>query len=192
MTDPDIVHIGEPMPTLASVLPVGATTIGVEWADGPRAGRREVIDLAPILFRLKFYRPLRDDPDLFRAVSVIRGGSAIGWGDEGDDASLDMAATTLEQLAEETMTPADFKAFLDRNGLSFDAAAAQLGVSRRLVAYYASGHAVPRYIALACRYLDQSEARHPATGASDDQARRPAFTVPDADLRIRGDQFDHA
>src|SRR5690242_4649660 len=100
MTETDIVRIGDPMPILASVLPVSATSVGVEWAEGARAGRREVIDLAPILFRLKFYRPLREDPNLFRAVKVIRGGSAIGWGDEGDDASLDMAATTLEQLAE--------------------------------------------------------------------------------------------
>lgn len=158
MTDPDIVRVGEPMPRLASVLPVGETSVCVEWSDGPRAHRREMIDLAPILFRLKCYRPLREDPDLFRTVGVIRSGSAIGWGGGGDDASLDMAATTLEQLAEETMTPADFKAFLDRNGLTFDAAAAQLGISRRLVAYYAGRREAPRYIALACNYLDAQRA----------------------------------
>src|SRR5208337_4934684 len=31
----------------------------------------------------------------------------------------------------------------------------QLGISRRLVAYYSSKRQVPRYIALACRYLDR-------------------------------------
>jgi hypothetical protein len=37
MIDPDIVHIGEPMPTLASVLPVGATTMA--WNGRPVNGQ---------------------------------------------------------------------------------------------------------------------------------------------------------
>ncbi len=52
------------------------------------------------------------------------------------------------------MTPADFSAFLTRHGLTFKAAGNQLGISPRLVAHYASGLDVPRYIALACRYID--------------------------------------
>ena len=54
------------------------------------------------------------------------------------------------------MTPADFSAFLERHALSLDAAAAELGISRRLVAYYAKEREVPRYIALACAYLDEA------------------------------------
>jgi lambda repressor-like predicted transcriptional regulator len=54
------------------------------------------------------------------------------------------------------MTNADFAGFLKRNGLSLDAAAIQLGVSRRLVAYYAKDRPVPRYIALACKAIEWS------------------------------------
>ncbi|HUJ83957.1 MAG TPA: MucR family transcriptional regulator, partial [Candidatus Acidoferrales bacterium] len=87
----------------------------------------------------------------FQTVHIVEGGAAIAWGD-GDE--IDIAATTVERLADESMTPADFSAFLQRHSLSFDAAAAQLGISRRLVAYYVKEREIPRYIALACAYLD--------------------------------------
>ena len=48
--------------------------------------------------------------------------------------------------------------FSTRNNLSLDAAAGQLGISRRLVAYYAKNRPVPRYIALACKYLESLKA----------------------------------
>ena len=66
-----------------------------------------------------------------------------------------MGAATIEQLAEEAMTNEDFAAFLKRSKLTFEGAAGELGISRRLVAYYATNRPVPRYIALACRYIDE-------------------------------------
>src|SRR4051812_36786524 len=69
-----------------------------------------------------------------------------------------MAATIVERLAEEVMTFEDFSGWLKRNDLTFEAAAAKLGISRRLVAYYASGSKqAPRYISLACKYLDRKQ-----------------------------------
>ncbi|MBV8746324.1 MAG: hypothetical protein JO134_14905 [Xanthobacteraceae bacterium] len=56
------------------------------------------------------------------------------------------------------MSSADFRAWLERHNFTYDAAAAQLGISRRLVAYYASKRDLPRYIVLACRYLDTESA----------------------------------
>lgn len=147
MSATDTIRVGEPLPLIASVSPHDRWTVAVTWADG----RRQRVDLAPAVFTYKLYRPLRDDPTLFRTVHIVDGGSAIGW---GDDESIDMDASTVGRLAEEAMEPADFAGFLKRHRLTYDAAAAQLGISRRLVAYYASERQVPRYIALACAYLD--------------------------------------
>lgn len=61
---------------------------------------------------------------------------------------------SVERLACEGMEPSEFSAFLKRHHLTFDAAAAQLGPSRRLIAYYASERRAPRHVALACAFLD--------------------------------------
>lgn len=148
MNATDTIRVGEALPLIASVSPHERWTVAVTWADG----RQQLVDLAPVIFTHKFYRPLRDDPALFRTVHILDSGSAIAW---GEDDSIDMDASTVAKLAEEAMEPADFLGFLKRHKLTYDAAAAQLGISRRLVAYYASERQVPRYIALACAYLDQ-------------------------------------
>ncbi len=71
-----------------------------------------------------------------------------------DNADLDVGAESVEEMAEEAMTNSDFAEFLKRTGFTLDAAAAQLGIARRLVAYYAKDRQIPRYIALACRQLE--------------------------------------
>ena len=150
MSETEVISIGEPMPRLASVASHGTYEIVVGWAAGS-THKHNVVDLAPLVLNHKLYKPLRDNPDLLKTVHVIEDGSAVAW---GSDDAIDMAATSIERLAEEQMTPADFRAWLEQRKLTYEAAAAQLGISRRLVAYYADQRAVPRYIALACRYLD--------------------------------------
>jgi len=145
------IRVGDPMPRLASVAHHDGMEVAVSWRSGLRAGKADVVDLAPAIMTYKVYRPLRDDPGLFKSVHLTADGTAIAW---GADEAIDMAATTVERLAEETMTSSDFRAWLGREALTYEAAAAQLGISRRLVGYYASKRRVPRYIALACRYLD--------------------------------------
>ena len=108
-------------------------------------------DLAPHVLTFALYRPLRENRELFETVHVAADGAAIAWG-PGEE--IDMPATAIERLATDAMSNGDFAAFLTRNNLSLDAAAGQLGISRRLVAYYAKNRPVPRYIALACRYLE--------------------------------------
>ena len=163
-----VAHIGDQMPRVGSVSHHGAYEIVVSWAAGPRERKADIVDLAPVVLTHKFFRPLRDNPEMLKTVHVIDDGAAIAW---GDDDTIDMAATTIERLAEETMDSADFRAWLERHKFTYDAAAAQLGISRRLVAYYASKRHVPRYIALACRYLDRelvpdSSAFEPAAKAA--------------------------
>jgi hypothetical protein len=157
----ETVQIGDDMPRLGTVAPDTSwgdvRGVVVSWVAGPRRGKTEFIDLGPVLFTYKIYQPLRADRDLFRTVHLIDGGAALAWGAED---AIDLAATTVERLAEEVMQADDFSEWLKRNGLTFEAAAASLGISRRLVAYYASGgKEVPRTITLACRYLDQERKR---------------------------------
>jgi len=152
MNETDKIVVNMPMPRLGAIRPGEGFLADVEWAEGERAGRRESVDLAPDILTYRFYRPLRDDPALFATMHLADDGAAVAWG--ADDA-IDMPATAIERLAEEEMAADDFAQFLKRNRLTFDAAAAQLGISRRLVAYYASGRPIPRYIALACERLNQ-------------------------------------
>jgi len=149
----NIARVGDPMPRLGAVSHHNGYEIAVSWQAGPRADKTDIVDLAPVVLAYKVYRPLRDNPKLFKALHRSDDGAAIVWNDD-----IDMAATTVEWLAEETMTPDDFRAWLKRQKLTLDSAAAQLGISRRLVAYYAKQRQVPRYIALACRYLDHQQA----------------------------------
>lgn len=152
MTETDLITVGEPLPTLAHVAAGdGPYTVVVSWAEGARVGRTDAIDLAPIVLTLKAFRPLRDDPTLFATVRLSAYADAIEW---GPDDALALSGSTLERLAEETMTSADLAAFMARHELSYDATAAHLGISRRLVAYYLKTLAIPRTVALACKYLD--------------------------------------
>jgi hypothetical protein len=153
MSETERIRVGEPMPSIEKVVASDATRVCVTWNRGSHKGITTEVDIAPLIYSKKIFAPLRNDPTFFRTVHIIEGGAAIAW---GDDEKIDMAATTVERLANESMTPADFSAFLQRHSLSLDAAAAQLGISRRLAAYYAKEREVPRYIALACAYLDEA------------------------------------
>lgn len=143
--------VGRKLPRLRAVSFHSGYQVAVKWDHATRSGSLDIVDLAPLLFRLKFYAPLRENPVLLSTVHVINEGSAIAWG--GDD-ELDMAATSVLRLAEEVMTAADFGAFMKRHDFTFGRVAAELGISPRLAAYYAKERAVPRYIALACDCID--------------------------------------
>lgn len=144
------------LPRIDAVTAVAPAKVVVTWSGTTREGATETVDLAPMLFAFKLYKPLRDDPGAFGSVHVAAHGSTIAW---GEDEEIDMSAGAVEELAEQAMTTADFKAFLKRHGLTLEAAAAQLGIGRRLVAYYAGGRDIPRVIALACAHLDRPRER---------------------------------
>jgi hypothetical protein len=153
MSETDVIVVDAPLPRIGSVRPAGTHSVTVSWVGQERI---ETVDLAPQILTYKIYRPLREDPRLFATVHVVGDGAAIAWG--ADDV-IDMSAATIERLASEVMTNHDFAAFLQRTNLSLNAAAAELGISRRLVAYYAKDRPVPRYIALACHYIEEQIAR---------------------------------
>jgi hypothetical protein len=137
------------MPKLQTVAPHGDCSLKVTWCDGgSRSGLTEIVDLRPVIGTYKFYRPLRNDAGLFATARVNDLGTAVLWG-SGDE--LDMASTTVERLAEESMTSADFQKFLDDHNLTHNAAALVLGYKRRQIENFLSGEQpVPRVVALAC------------------------------------------
>jgi hypothetical protein len=111
MSATDIVETGKPLPRLAAVSSVSGPhrLIRVRWAEGARAGRTETVDLSPLIDTHKFYVPLRERSKLFDTVHLINDGAAIARG--GDDA-IDMAAASIQRLAEERMTADDLREFL--------------------------------------------------------------------------------
>ncbi|RYC29310.1 hypothetical protein D3273_24680 [Lichenibacterium minor] len=151
MTDDQTFIVGEVLPRIASVSFHKDFQVTVTWEEGSRAGQSDVIDLGPAVMTHKIYAPLRDDPDFFRTVHVINYGSALGWGD-GEE--IDMSAEGVEDLAEQAMTASDFRLFMERHSFTQEAAAAQLGISRRQVNYFLTSKVIPRTIALACAGLN--------------------------------------
>ena len=155
MSETDVITVGEALPLVGGVAPAGAYSVSVTWSEGRRRGLTDVVDLAPHILSFRMYRPLRENEALFNTVHISADGAAIAW---GADDSIDMASATVERLAEEVMTNDDFSAFLAANNLTFDSAAAQLGLSRRTIAYYTKARRVPRCVVLACKYIENRAA----------------------------------
>jgi len=142
-----IARLAIPMPQIAHIDVVRHLVVRVIWSAGIRAKRADVVDLSPMINLLKLYRPLREDPELFKSVHLIEEGRILAW---GNDDQIDMAADSVEELAEETMTNDDFREFLKSNNLTHGEAAALLGRSRRQIENYLSGEPIPRVVVLAC------------------------------------------
>jgi hypothetical protein len=156
--DTDIVTIGDPMPRIAGIRHAHEHVVSVTWADGLRKGMTEAVDLAPVIMQYRIFQPLRVDVELFASVQLGEDGDTLVW----DEGRIDMAATTVERLAAESMTNTQFRNFLDRHGLTLDAAGAVLGISRRQVAYYAKDRPIPRLVTLACAGYDAWQAQKAA------------------------------
>jgi hypothetical protein len=147
MSANDVVDTGVPLPRIAHVQPEAPSTLVVTWAEGRRAGQVERIDVAPIINTYKIFRPLRRASVLFESAHVTDDGNAIAW--YGDD--LELSAEAIEGLAEQTMTPTQFVAFMKQYNLKEDAIAGILGYSRRQIGYFKTTGPIPRVVALACK-----------------------------------------
>jgi DNA-binding transcriptional regulator YiaG len=143
-----------PKKTLPRIVSVRAEkkplTLRVRWDKGDES----LIDVSGMIESFRVFEPLRGSPELFRKVRVGECGTDIVWTDE-----IDMSADTLWRLAQEqsgaTLSPEAFKNWRERKAYTLDAAAAALGVSRRMIAYYEQGKKpIPRVVALATRALE--------------------------------------
>ncbi len=128
---------------------------GVKYADEHRLrlrwvnGKTTLVDLSVPVHRLKGLRPLRDQAVFARATKG-EGGHSVVWPGEIDMGVDRLWAMSLEQNGR--LDTVEFVRWRWRYGLSLNDAAEALGLSRRQVAYYASGErAVPRTVLLACK-----------------------------------------
>ncbi len=139
------------LPRIVAVAPGNKPmTLRIRWDKGDET----LVDASGMIESFRVYEPLRRSMKLFRQVRVGEHGTDIVWSDD-----IDMAADTLWRLAQEqagvTLSPDAFKHWRERHAFTLDTAAAALGISRRMVAYYEQGtKPIPRVVALATRGLE--------------------------------------
>lgn len=164
------------MPKMSAVKPSGKCMVEVTWSEGGRAPRIELVDLSPLINSHNFYKPLRSSEALFATVHLIDDGEVLAWGDSD---ALDMSATSIEWLAEDMMTAADFREWLATLNYTHNTAAAQLGYSRRQIENFLAGHTrVPRVCVLACKALQQRQFERQAQSAAVSQAPNMHESTP--------------
>ncbi len=144
MTD-DIITVGKLIPRIASAKALEGRMVEIAWKDGST----KLVDLAGPLASRRVFIPLRADDALFRSLHVSEYGDALEW--SGPD--LEFPASWLDRLPDAQFSNEEFRAAMDRINLSLDGMAAELGLSRSLIAEYRKDKPIPRHVALATRYL---------------------------------------
>jgi hypothetical protein len=129
---------------ISSVAVVGDRRLEIAWDDGHVAP----VDLTDIIAAHKALAPLRKKSE-FALVQVSTDGWSLEW-----PSGIDFGAFQLRRWADEQageiMRVEDFRAWMDEHGLTQEAAAQALGLSRRMIAYYLSGEKViPKTVMLA-------------------------------------------
>jgi hypothetical protein len=141
--------VTDTMRTIESVKATGPAKLRLRWSDGAQAE----LDLSDWLEKPAF-AALRD-PAEFARVKTGDWGHSLEWPSGAEAGADSLWLETLSALKRE-----DARTFLEwrlKNGLSLSKAAAALGLSRRMVAYYSNAEkAVPRTVLLACQGWDAS------------------------------------
>jgi len=139
------------MRTITAVKALDASRLALTWSDGTQAE----VALGEIL-QGRHYASLRD-PAVFARAELGEWGQSVTW---PNGAELGAETLWLETLS--ATGHADARTFLEwrlRHGLSLSKAAEALGLSRRMVAYYANGEKpVPKSILLACLGWEATQA----------------------------------
>ncbi len=134
-------------PLIRAVKAKSPATLEITWTTGETLA----VDVARLIKRFKLYAPLKNSA-LFGKAKADPWGHAVNWPGE-----IDMGADQLYELAREQAGewgPERFAAWMAEHGLSLNAAADALGLSRRMIAHYRTGSKpVPRVVALACEGL---------------------------------------
>ena len=131
--------------TLQAVKAKAGGLLQLTFADGEEMQ----VDVAPIVERSPVLRPLLDAA-VFKRAKLGEWGGSVTWGDD----MLELAADNLRARAIEQAGGYSHETVMEwmhRHGLTQQAAADALGMSRRMLAYYLSGEKpVPRTVGLAC------------------------------------------
>lgn len=128
----------------------GFSTIIVNWDDGYTAE----IDLAPIIAKHSALKPLLDQ-EVFHRIRVSSDEWSLEWPKCGIDFGSEQLHRWAREQAGEIMPAKAFRAWMQRHGMTLDAAAEALGLSRRTIAYYLSEEqAIPKTVMLATEGYD--------------------------------------
>lgn len=134
-------------PLVRAVTATAPTKLQIVWSTGETL----LVDVSRLVKRFKLYAPLKNAA-LFRRAKADPWGHAVNW-----PRDIDMSAEHLYELAKEQAGewgPERFSAWMTEHGLSLNAAADALGLSRRMIAHYRTGsRPIPRVVALACEGL---------------------------------------
>ncbi|HXT05552.1 MAG TPA: hypothetical protein VN715_01275 [Roseiarcus sp.] len=144
MTD-EIITVGRAIPRIAKAVPLDGRLVEITWKNG---GSKMVDLTAPFASRRVFI-PLRDDDALFRTLRISEYGDALEW----DGPDLEFPASWLDKLPDVNFSNEDFRKAMDTLHVSLDGMAADLDLSRSLIAEYRKDKRIPRHVALATRYL---------------------------------------
>lgn len=129
--------------TIERVKALRPTLLELNWSTGESAR----VFLHSLLANRAF-KGLRD-PDVFAQARVGDWGHSVTWPDGTQLGADRLWLDTLSALGKP-----ETRAFLEwriRNALSLSGAAAALGMSRRMIAYYSNGErSIPEHVLLAC------------------------------------------
>ncbi|MFD1941890.1 hypothetical protein [Paradevosia shaoguanensis] len=137
-------------PRLASVSLVAERYVKLVWSDGVSENK----DIAPILANHRSFVRLRSDDALFASLRVTDDGGGIEW----SDGSM-VSSSSLMALPKSLMSNQEFRGLMDDLHISVEALSVLLGCSRRLIADFRASKPVPKYIALALRYVAERSDR---------------------------------
>lgn len=130
--------------TIKRVQALEGSRLRLAWSNGVTA----TVDLGEAIGRSKSLAALKDAA-LFAKATVGDWGHSVRWTDD-----LELGAESLWRRTLEAIGRPGVAAFIDwrlRHGLSLTQAAHELGLSRRMVAYYEAGtREVPKTVLLAC------------------------------------------
>jgi hypothetical protein len=141
--------------TLAQLSALAPTRLMLTYADGAQFE----LDLAPLIKAHASLDRLAN-PAVFATAKIADAGATVAWANDDD---LELAADNLRARAIEQASGVSHEFiwnWMHKHGLSLDAAALALGLSRRMLAYYRSGEkAVPLTVGLACLGWEKAQAK---------------------------------
>lgn len=138
---------------LTDVAVAAPSSLLLSYADGEQL----LVNLDEIIPRHPTLQAL-GDPKVFATAALGEWRDSVIW---MDDDNLELASDNLRARALEQAGECSHEVILDwmaKHGLTLDSAAQELGLSRRMLAYYRSGaKPVPRIVALAMKGWERQE-----------------------------------
>lgn len=129
---------------LVSLAVTGPNALELAWDDGHIAQ----VNLGEVIAGHPGLKPIRA-AKVFAKASLSKDGWSVEWPGDVDFGSPQLRRWADEQAGEAMPAP-DFRKWMATHELTLDGAAEALGLSRRMIAYYASGEkAIPKTVLLA-------------------------------------------